>query len=309
MTGMGSFEADIGSDRYRIDLKSVNHRFLDLKIRTPRDWPSLDLQIRDWFSEKVKRGAVELRIERAHSGETTETSVPTFPKLNLAALTHYRTEMLNAGKSLGLDSQVTLAQLFQLPSVWEREETQPSTESQWNSDQLEALRHLVSEGAKSLLEMRSNEGARLVTILGESLAELRSTHLTLQSLRSELIQKSQNKIRERVKRALESFSMGTEAASSTPQLLETRVAQEIAMLLEKSDVEEELSRFGAHLDHLSEIFRGDGPVGKKIDFLIQELNREATTLANKSQDLGISDQAMRIKLLIEQMREQVMNLE
>jgi uncharacterized protein (TIGR00255 family) len=154
--------------------------------------------------------------------------------------------------------------------------------------------------------MRKAEGGKLRDALLSIMSLFRGSYTKFLGLREEIRGRARDKIKKRIEQCFESYGTTDEKLRA---LMETRIAQEISYALDKLDVEEELTRFKGHIDEIEKLLRVGGPVGKKLDFMFQELNREINTLGNKSQDLGVSQEVIELKMWIEQMREQSLNLE
>ncbi|NDG83458.1 MAG: DUF1732 domain-containing protein, partial [Proteobacteria bacterium] len=206
---------------------------------------------------------------------------------------------------LGIREEVGLSDLLAFPEVFSRpagEDRSPA-----NEELLRKELHLVTGLLlDDLVAMRSSEGERLRTALLSIIEGFKGTHGRLLSRRDSVRTRAAERIRKRIELCFEAYPVTDERLRA---LMESRIAQEIAHSLEKLDVEEELTRLRGHIDSVELILKEGGVVGKKLDFMFQELNREVNTLANKSQDLDISSEAIALKIGIEQLREQSLNLE
>lgn len=291
MTGFASTE---GAD-YRIELRAVNHRMLDVKIRLPRELASAEMPIKSALQGRFQRGAIEVKIERVGDHGVNGAEI------NLAAAQTYMKSLTDIRKKLGIKEAVTLSDLLSLPDVVSRSSTETNTEEAWKS-----IEKLVKGGIDRLQEMREHEGKTLNKVLLQAISEMQSTLVKLRARRKECESEWSSRIREKVKAVFDAHPL---AGTNVQTVLESRVAQELALLIDRSDIEEELTRFGGHLEHVKKTLAGGGPVGRKLDFLLQELNREINTLGNKAQDLGMSEEVVQVKVRLEQLREQVMNLE
>ncbi len=299
MTGFGAAEGKIGAQRYRIEMKAVNHRFLDLKIRLPREFQSREIQARKLLETRLGRGALDIKVERIPEAGV----LPQAPQVNLALAAHYFESLRTLQKTLGLNDSIRTAELAQMPEVFSRTEAASAPAEQAWGD----LESLLSSACAELLQMRATEGAALTRGLLDAATDLGATLAGIRARRDEWISQVQKRQAERIRAVFEANPLP--ASTSVQAILESRIAQELALLLDRSDVEEELTRFQGHLDHLRQIFEQGGPVGRKLEFVLQELGREVNTLSNKAQDLGISTEAVGIKVRLEQLREQSMNLE
>lgn len=299
MTGFGAAEGKVGAQRYRVEMKAVNHRFLDLKFRLPREFQSWEIQARKLLETRLQRGALDIKVERIPEAGV----LPQAPQINLALAAHYFESLRTLQKTLGLNDSIQTAELAQLPEVFSRTEAvSVPAEQAWGD-----LETLLNSACAELLKMRATEGAALTRGLLEAATELSTTLSGIRARRDEWISQVQKRQAERIRSVFEANPLP--ASAPVQAVLESRIAQELALILDRSDVEEELTRFQGHLDHLRQIFEQGGAVGRKLEFVLQELGREVNTLSNKAQDLGISTEAVGIKVKLEQLREQSMNLE
>ncbi len=271
-----------------VDMRSVNGRFLDLSLRLPDDLRMLEPAMREIVAGTVRRGKVELRVATQREGD--------------AALPEPSTDQLN--RLSRLESTV----LGWMPSArplsvneilqWSR---QGGASEKLDAAAIGAARRC----AEALREARAREGARLAETLLERTVALRALSVKAAPLVPAVVQRQQQRFLERWNEALASAG----AASSGIEASHERALGEAAALALRIDVAEELTRLNAHLDEIDRLLRAGGEVGKRLDFLIQELHREANTLGSKSATLELSSLSVDMKVLIEQMREQVQNLE
>ncbi|MBL7715293.1 MAG: YicC family protein [Bdellovibrionales bacterium] len=299
MTGYGSAEGEIAGRKYRIEIRTVNHRSLDLKLRIPRELLAVENSLRTFLQNQFARGSMEFRIDRVSESESG--SSPMMGEINLELAQAYLAKIEAMGKKLGLSEKPSLGLILGLPEVMTRTQTEVAQETAWKE-----LEPIVSKAATSLRSAREHEGQALVKVLMGAISDLESALVSLRKRRGECESELKEKFSERVKKVFEAYPLSTESVQA---VLESRIAQELALILERTDIAEELDRFQGHLDHLKKTLGGSGPIGRKLDFLLQETNREANTLSNKAQDLAMSTEAVQIKLRLEQLREQSMNLE
>lgn len=298
MTGFGSFEGMVAGQRYRIEVKSVNHRFLDLKTRLPREFQPLESPIKALIQSRFSRGAIDFKIDRL----TESTAAHNFDlSLNIDLARKYHEKLHELQVALNIKDPVRTIDIATYPEVLLRNTHDLPAEETWK--QLEVLMQAALDG---LLEMRAHEGANLVKALLHAASELETTISSLRTKRQAVAQKYPDRIREKIKAIFEVYPL---TEGNLQAVLESRISQELAMIADRTDIEEELVRFHGHLDHLRKIFREGGQVGRKLDFVLQELNREMNTLGNKAQDYGMSEEVVASKVRLEQLREQVMNLE
>lgn len=298
MTGFGSAEGVIGTQKYRIEMKSVNHRFLDLKVRLPRELQSAEVAMKSFIQSRMNRGAVEVKIDRVAEG----TSAPQVDViLDLVLAKRYHEKLRELQSALGLSEAITVREVATFPDVLTRASTELSAEETWKQ-----LEPLLAKALDALASMRRHEGTALAKVLLDAATELEKTIQSLREKRKAVTNRYPERIREKVKAIFETYPL---SEGNIQAVLEARISQELAMLADRTDVEEELVRFQGHLDHLRKILREGGSVGRKLDFVLQELNREMNTLGNKAQDYGMSEEVVGSKVRLEQLREQVMNLE
>lgn len=272
-----------------IELRSVNGRFLDLAFRLPDELRSLEPALRELLGAAFRRGKIELRLSTARDADGAWPQ-PTAEQLN----------RLNR-----LDSQVQgwLAQARPLSVnealLWCRSAAAPQ---RLDEEALKAARACI----EGLREARAREGARLVEVLNDKLARLRELATAAEPMVPAVVQRQQQRFLERWSEALTATGAGQNFSADS--LRERALAEATAFAI-RIDVAEELARLRAHLDEIERLLRTGGEIGKRLDFLIQELQREANTLGSKSAALELTNVSVEMKVLVEQMREQVQNIE
>jgi uncharacterized protein (TIGR00255 family) len=287
---------------FKLEMKSLNHRFLDLKLRIPREWSTLEQPIRTLVESKVKRGTVEFWVERVNESSRRDSNAT---QINFAQAEEAYKALSDLQRRFNLSDTISVRDVISFPEVLGKSSSFSVTEETLDALKTNLLK--AAEGAvQDLLIMRAQEGEKLRKALLAIVTEFQSAHLRLSEMRTVIQNRAKEKVRKRIEQAFEAYPTADQQVRA---LLETRVAQEVVYALEKLDVEEELTRLKGHLDQIETIFKQGGQVGKKLDFMFQELNREINTLGNKSQDLEISQEVISLKMWIEQMREQSLNLE
>ena len=288
MTGFARFEGEAAGVAWVWELKSVNGKSLDLRLRLPPGYDLLETSLRSAMASRLRRGNVTANL-------TISRTAPPAIQINR--------EML--ARVLGLIGELSaeieaapprLDGLIALRGVIETVDDEPD-------DVVEARRTALSEGWREAVERlaaaRAEEGARLATMLSQQVEELAA--LTASAAASAAAQPEA--LRSRLEQLLRALG---EVAATMPQ---ERVAQELALLVSRGDVREELDRLRAHIAQAGELLRKGGAVGRQLDFLCQELNREANTLCSKSADIELTRIGLALKVAVEQFREQVQNLE
>ena len=272
-----------------VEVRSVNSRFLDLAFRLPDELRGLEPALRDLVGAAFKRGKIELRVatQREAEGAWPQPQPDQLNRLSrlestvLSWLPNAR--LLSVNEALG----------------WCRQGGAPE---RLDEAALSAARQAID----GLREARAREGARLVAILLERIARLRALAVQAAPLVPAVVQRQQQRFLDRWNEALQNAGAG---GSVSADALRDRALNEAAAYALRIDVAEELARLGAHLDEITRLLQAGGELGKRLDFLIQELHREANTLGSKSSALELTNVSVEMKVAIEQMREQVQNIE
>ncbi|WP_244807797.1 MULTISPECIES: YicC/YloC family endoribonuclease [Caballeronia] len=282
-----------------VELRTVNSRFLDLNFRMPEDVRATEPQLREMLMTKLSRGKVDIRINLNRVEQTANAGA-----LNRDALTQ-----LAALERAVLDifpdaERMRTGEILRWPGVL--------AESSVSQETLrEAVLACGKQAIADLIEVRAREGAALGKVLIDNVTEMETIVARITPLVPELIAKHQQKIVERLQDALGiATTEGGAVTTSVPrEEIAERIRQEVTMYGIRIDIAEELQRLTAHLNETRHVLQKGGKVGKRLDFMMQELNREANTLGSKAAAKELADASMTLKLLIEQMREQVQNLE
>lgn len=296
MTGFSSVEGLVRGKKVRLELKALNHRTLDLKVRLPRELSAHELSLRSLIQSRFSRGSIEAKLELLADPVATEP--PAQANVSLAA--HYYESILAMQRTLGLTDPIRTVDLLALPDVITRSADPGSEQDAWPD-----LENLAGAAIQKLTEMRSHEGSHLAGILMGALKEMEGTLEFLRRRREDCQEESKKRLQDKIKAVFEAYPIH----GAVQPVLESRISQELAILLDRTDVEEELVRFHGHLEHFRKTLSAGGAVGRKLDFILQEMNREVNTLGNKAQDLAISEEIVGLKVRLEQLREQVMNIE
>jgi uncharacterized protein (TIGR00255 family) len=281
MTGYAQASAGSSRGTLSLELRSVNARFLDVQFRIADELRALEPVLREQIAARIARGKVDCRVALAEGEGVT-------PRLNEDVLRRLRAVAEAARQAFPDAAPPSLAELLRWPGVLASE------------TDTEGLRSVAATLCRRALDelsaTRTREGAKLAAGIVERVRSMRAQVEKVLPLVPEAIAAYQQKITERLREALGSAD-------------DERVRTEIALFASKADVAEELDRLRAHLSEVERVLGAGGAVGKRLDFLAQELNREANTLASKAASTAVADCALELKLLIEQIREQVQNLE
>lgn len=284
MTGFAASEASLEEFKLGWELRSVNHRFLDLTFRLPDELRSLEPECRSLLEARFKRGKIDcsLKLTLADGGAGRQTvddeALMKLSRLQAAVL-----------QTLPDAMPMSVAELLRWPGILK----EPERSLDLSAD--EALKCLQA-AVDGLEKARRDEGRRIAALLEQRNAAILALVERIRPLLDGAAERYRDKLRDRLQR------LNVEAEPG-------RLEQELAIVAQRMDVSEEVDRLRSHVTEIRNTLTQQGPVGRRLDFLIQELNREANTLASKSQDEALTRYAVDLKVLIEQMREQVQNLE
>lgn len=289
MTGYGSAETEFDGVTYAVELRSVNHRFSDVAVRLPRDLGPLEDQARALVAARIGRGRVDVTVARdvrARRARSVRADVET-ARGYLAA---FRT----LGEALALPGEVTVPTLATLPDVVKIEEEKTDLDALWP-----ALRAALETSLAGLLQMRAEEGARLHQDLVTRLDHLEAYAGEVRGRAGLVVEDYTGRLRARMRELLGGVVVD-----------DARLALEAAAFAERSDITEELTRFASHLVQFRDAVReSDGPVGRTLEFILQEMGREVNTIGAKANDAAIARTVIAMKGVLESLREQVQNVE
>jgi uncharacterized protein (TIGR00255 family) len=290
MTGFGQATVTAGGYSIHIDVKSVNHRYCEIVVRLPKEWLALEDALRKKAAERIKRGRADLyvTVERLESGRKTVV-------IDWQQADGYVQAAEQLCARYGLQDTLSLHHLLQLPDlirqVEERAEIDESPEPGFTVCLTEAL--------DGLLQMRNTEGSFLANDLLERLSQLETQVTEIKAHTPQVVADYAAKLKNRIAELLQ---------GGIP-LDEARLATEIALYADRCSIEEELTRLTSHFRQFADLLKSDEPVGRKLDFLIQEMNREVNTIGSKANDAEIAVKVIDMKAELEKMREQVQNIE
>ncbi len=288
MTGFGKGENEAEGRKFTVEIKSVNHRYNDINIRLPRFMISLEDKIRKHLMQKISRGKTDVYIN-FETFSQQDISV----KLN-EQLAEAVVEKLNYLQSTyGLKSDNTLDLVSRFPEVLTTENIEENEEIMYD-----ILLPALDGALEQFTAMREREGAALKADILKKCAVLRELTGKIEEKAAVVPEEYRQKLKNRIDELLGDVPVD-----------EQRISQEVLLFADRCCIDEEITRLYSHISQLEEILESDGPVGRKLDFLVQELNREANTSASKSGDLYITQAAIDLKSEIEKIREQIQNIE
>ena len=294
MTGFASAARPTALGRLTLELRSVNSRFLDLSLKMPDDLRGTEAVVRETIGAQIARGKVECRISIARGAGESE------PQLNAAALQQLATLAAQVARTLPAVAPISTADVLNWPGVVETPGAEPDVL------RVQVLEALI-EALAALAESRRREGNALSTILQAQCEQIEQIAAQLSARAPELIAAVERKLNERLEKALGPALSG--ASALTREEVSERIRQEVTLYALKMDVDEEIKRLATHVVEVRRVLRAGGAVGRRLDFLMQELNREANTLGSKAAAIEMTNASVELKIVIEQMREQIQNLE
>jgi uncharacterized protein (TIGR00255 family) len=292
MTGFARVQVRVQDQlSYTLSVKSVNHRFLDVQLRFPSGLDALEMELRKVLKESLIRGHVELSLSIDRAGQQKSG-------YNRELVAGYVAAFNAARDEFGLNGEPELNAILRLPGALQNENRGEDDLAVLSASVLEEIAGLLAQ----LNGMRGREGEALEAILHSTLDRLTEATDGVAALRPEIEQRYQERLTQRL------------LAATGPEFNRQRLLEEVAVLVERTDVAEELARMHTHIGHFRELLSAGGELGKKLDFLLQEMNREANTLLSKTGGLGgkgtrITELGLAMKAEIEKAREQIQNLE
>ncbi len=288
MTGYGRAQRAVGSRDITVEIKAVNHRYFELNARIPRAYLSLEDPIRAQLRRSIVRGKVDLNLSvKREQGNDTDVSV------DRELLTKYLTALRSAGEEEGLKDDLTVSTLLRLPSVVNADTAEEDAAEAWKD-----IQSVVEEALESFLAQREAEGKRLADDIVSKCEELTAYAQQVESHLPALMEAYETRLRTRMEELLGEHTVD-----------EGRILTEVAVMADKTAVDEELVRLRSHCTALREMLVKGDSNGKKMDFIVQELNREVNTLTSKIGDLDVTRIAIEMKSVIEKIREQIQNIE
>lgn len=288
MTGFGRCELAEGDRKFTVELKSVNHRYLDVNIKMPKKLNFFESSIRNVLKEYIQRGKVDVFITYEDFSEHN-VSV----KYNKEIACEYMTYLKQIAEEFHLENDIRVSNLSRYPEVFSMEEVTIDEEQIWK-----LLEKTIRQAAEQFVESRVKEGMNLRDDLIQKLESMLVHVDYIQKRSPEIIEEYKAKIHDKVKELL-----------SDAQVEENRLLMEVTLFADKICVDEEIVRLKSHIETTRQTLMDGGSIGRKLDFIAQEMNREANTTLSKANNLDISNHAIELKTEIEKVREQIQNIE
>ena len=290
MTGFGRCRTVLHGREISVEIKSVNHRFFEFSCRTPKGYGFLDDKLKALVNSRVSRGKIDMFVTVGNAEDT-----PAEVKINHSLVSGYINAMKEISETYGIENDVTVTAISRFPDVYTVSKA-PENEEEITADVLEAANTAID----GFIAMREAEGEKMkADILGRAEVIL-ATVDEIDERSPQTVKEYEERLLDRINRTLQDYNINID---------EQRVLTEVAVFADKVAVAEETVRLRSHFAQLSKIMESQTPIGREIDFIIQEMNREANTIGSKVQDAEIAHKVVKIKSEIEKMREQIQNIE
>lgn len=289
MTGFGQANRSFAGYTVQMDVKSVNHRYCEVQVRMPREWMKYEDLLKRVVQQEIKRGRIDVfvTVER-------RTDAASSMEVNWTAAEAYRSAAEQLKTRFGLEGNVTLQDYLRIPELITFRESDEAAEEdlerEWTLCAQEAVQHLII--------MRSSEGAHLGEDTLQRVQALESYLEQARQLSPQAVQDYAGKLRTRIQELMQQ-----------PVIDEVRLATEVAIFADRANVDEEITRLLSHFQQCRQLLSSPEPVGRKLDFLVQEMNREVNTIGSKANHAGLTAIVVEMKAELEKMREQIQNIE
>lgn len=288
MTGYGLFEKKCEDFYIKVEMKSVNNRYLDMNVRMPGSIMYAEEAVRSFIKSKIKRGKVDIFINFEYL-DSSQVEID----IDYELLNKYISISKELEENYGLSSDLSFSKIMKYSNIVKAQK------ADFDGDYIkEELLKVLDEAAKDFLKSRAFEGEKIREDFKVKLDEVERLTYFIEERAPLSLKENENRLRERVAEFLQSSEVN-----------EDRILTEIAIMLDKLSIDEEITRLKIHIQNFNDIINEEGPIGRKLDFLIQELNREANTIGSKSNDIEITSAVVMLKSEIEKLREQAQNVE
>lgn len=288
MTGYGRRETVIGGKKILVEIKSVNHRFADYNIKVPRHLGFLEDKVKKYAAQSITRGKVDIFVSVESSEEADK-----YIKLNKELAKNYIDVLCELRDSFGLKDDITVSNVARFSDIFQSEKREEDEEEIW-----ELVKAVMTEAMEEFITMRSNEGERIQKDLLQRVNYMQTLSDKIDARSPQTVREYSDRLYAKIKDILDDRSID-----------ETRIITEVAIYADKVAVNEETVRLGSHFSEFKNIMNSGEPAGRKLDFLIQEINRETNTIGSKAQDIEIAKIVVELKGEIEKLREQIQNIE
>ena len=289
MTGFGHGEvSNDKNQKVTVEMKSVNHRYCDISLKLPKKLAMFEANIRNIMKEYASRGKIDIYVSYEDLSETAVSL-----HYNQAMAEEYMQVFKKMQEDFNIETKITAEALAKYPEVVTIEEVQQDEEVWW-----ELLEAALRQAAEKVVETRTIEGANLKRDLLGKLDQMAADVAFIEERSPQIIAEYRSKLEEKVKEFLEDSTIE-----------ENRIAAEVTLYADKIAVDEEIVRLQSHISSMTDVLESDESIGRKLDFMAQEMNREANTILSKSSDVDLADHAIELKTNVEKVREQIQNIE
>ena len=289
MTGFGHGEvSNDKNQKVTVEMKSVNHRYCDISLKLPKKLAMFEANIRNIMKEYASRGKIDIYVSYEDLSETAVSL-----HYNQAMAEEYMQVFKKMQEDFNIETKITREALAKYPEVVTIEEVQQDEEVWW-----ELLEAALRQAAEKFVETRTIEGANLKRDLLGKLDQMAADVTFIEERSPQIIAEYRSKLEEKVKEFLEDSTIE-----------ENRIAAEVTLYADKIAVDEEIVRLQSHISSMTDVLESDESIGRKLDFMAQEMNREANTILSKSSDVDLADHAIELKTNVEKVREQIQNIE
>ena len=288
MTGFGRCLESVDGKTIIVEIKSVNHRYFEFSSRVPRSCGYLDEKLKSFIQGKVSRGKIDVGVSIQSDGVSDEKI-----EVNLEVAKGYITALRSANEELGLEDDLTLSRIMRLPDIFDVKKIEEDEETVWNE-----VKSVAEKALERFIAMREAEGEKMREDILSRLDYITELVEKIEKKSPETTEKYRKKLFDKISEVLKDTNVD-----------EQRILTEAAIFSEKTAVDEETVRLRSHINQCREMLSMNEAVGRKLDFLIQEFNREANTIGSKCQDIEITKVVVDLKSEIEKIREQVQNIE
>ena len=289
MTGFGHGEvSNDKNQKVTVEMKSVNHRYCDISLKLPKKLAMFEANIRNIMKEYASRGKIDIYVSYEDLSETAVSL-----HYNKAMAEEYMQVFKKMQEDFNIETKITAEALAKYPEVVTIEEVQQDEEVWW-----ELLEAALRQAAEKFVETRTIEGANLKRDLLGKLDQMAADVAFIEERSPQIIAEYRSKLEEKVKEFLEDSTIE-----------ENRIAAEVTLYADKIAVDEEIVRLQSHISSMTDVLESDESIGRKLDFMAQEMNREANTILSKSSDVDLADHAIELKTNVEKVREQIQNIE
>ena len=288
MTGYGRQEKLIDGKKILVEVRSVNQRFTDYNIKLPRHMGFLEEKVRNFASEKITRGKVDIYISVESYDETDKEIYP-----NTALAKNYIDVLKQLRDEFDLKDDISVMKVAEFTEIFKTERKEEDQEQVWSQ-----VKEVMAEAMEAFISMREREGERIEKDLVERVEYMKTLAAQVDERSPQTVEEYRDRLYSKIKELLEDRDID-----------ESRVLTEVAIFSDKIAVNEETVRLGSHFEEFYNIINSGEPAGRKLDFLIQEINREVNTIGSKAQDIEIAKTVVTLKGEIEKLREQIQNIE